>query len=175
MTVALASPTAANTVAADLLLARMTLPSKKAVSPAVVRRDIGKLLDSELTAGQFDDLRSELASAGLLSKGKRNTFALTDAGRERALRFLGVAELESAANWSSVIAQVPVPESRRAVGGRGREAQLGRQTGRLCSQAEVRARRRGWTIGEQGCSRRSYASSSASPMRRRSTACCVRC
>jgi len=74
-----------------------------------VRKDVGKLLNSDFSAPEFDDLRSELASAGFLTKGKRNTFALTDAGRERALRFLGVAELPSRTNWSSVIAKYLFP------------------------------------------------------------------
>ena len=89
----------------------MTLPSKKPVAPSAVRKDVGKLLDPELSAAEFDDLRSELASAGFLTKGKRNTFALTDAGRERALRFLGVAELPPRTNWSTVIAKYLFPKA----------------------------------------------------------------
>ncbi len=100
----------------------MTLPSKKPVGPSAVRKDIGKLLGTELSAAEFDELRSELASAGFLTKGKRNTFALTDAGRERALRFLGVAEVPSRNKLVNCDRQVPVPESRRAVGGRGGQA-----------------------------------------------------
>ena len=56
-------------------------------------------------------MRNELASAGFLTKGKRNTFALTDAGRERALRFLGVAELRARTNWSTVIAKYLFPKA----------------------------------------------------------------
>jgi len=89
----------------------MTLPSKKPVTPSKVREDVAKLLGSDFSAAQFDDLRSELASAGFLTKGKRNTFALTDAGRERALRFLGVAELPSRTNWSTVIAKYLFPKA----------------------------------------------------------------
>ena len=64
-----------------------------------------------MSAAEFDELRNELASAGFLTKGKRNTFALTDAGRERALRFLGVAELPSRTNWSTVIAKYLFPKA----------------------------------------------------------------
>ena len=99
------------TAVADLVLIRMTLPSKKPPAPSVMRKDVGKLLGSELSAAEFDDLRSELASAGFLTKGKRNTFAPTDAGRERALRFLGVAELPSRTNWSTVIAKHLFPKA----------------------------------------------------------------
>jgi hypothetical protein len=111
MTTALATPPATATAIADLVLVRMTLPSKNPVAPSAVRRDVGKLLATELSTAEFDDLRSELASAGFLTKGKRNTFALTDAGRERALRFLGVAELPSQMNWSTVIAKYLFPKA----------------------------------------------------------------
>jgi uncharacterized protein (DUF2267 family) len=111
LTTALATPPAIDTAIADLVLVRMTLPSKKRVTPSVVRKDVGKLLNSELSGAEFDDLRSELATAGFLTRGKRDTFTLTDAGRERALRFLGVAELPSRTNWSTVIAKYLFPKA----------------------------------------------------------------
>src|SRR5262249_52645352 len=89
----------------------MTLPGKQPVAPSVVRKDVGKVLNSELSGAEFDDLRNELANAGFLAKGKRNTFAISDAGRERALRFLGVAELPSRTNWSTVIAKYLFPKA----------------------------------------------------------------
>ncbi len=100
----------------------MALPSKKPVAPSAVRKDVGKLLSSELSAAEFDDLRSELAAAGFLTKGKRNTFALTDAGRERALRFLGVAELPPRTNWSTVIAKYLFPKAAGLSARRGGQA-----------------------------------------------------
>jgi hypothetical protein len=96
---------------AELLLVRMTLPTKKPASPSVVRTDIGKLLGIDFSTTEFDDLRSELASDGFLTKGARNTFILTDAGRERALRCLGVAELPPRTNWSTVIAKYLFPKA----------------------------------------------------------------
>ena len=111
MTTALTTPPATDTAVADLVLIRMILPSKKPVAPSVVRKDVGKLLGSDLSATEFDDLRSELAFAGFLAKGKRNTFAVTDAGRERALRFLGVGELPAKTNWSTVIAKYLFPKA----------------------------------------------------------------
>lgn len=109
MTTALA--TSLDTAIAELLLVRMTLPSKKPIAPSVVRKDVGKLLEKELSNSEFDNLRSELASAGFLTKGKRNTFTLTDAGRERALQLLGVAELPSRTSWSTVIAKYLFPKA----------------------------------------------------------------
>jgi hypothetical protein len=111
LTTALATPPATGTAVADLVLVRMTLPSKKPVAPSVVRKDIGKLLGFEFSAASFDELRSELASAGFLTAGKRNTFALSGAGRERALRFLGVDELPSRANWSTMITKYLFPKA----------------------------------------------------------------
>jgi hypothetical protein len=100
-----------HTVLADLVLVRMSLPSKKPVPPATIREDIGKLLPFGLPADEFDRLRSELASAGFLMQGKRNTYALTETGRDRALHFLGIAELPPGINWSAVIARYLFPRA----------------------------------------------------------------
>jgi hypothetical protein len=107
----LSAPAATDSAVADLVLVRMTLPSKNPVGASVVRKDVGKLLDPDFSNANFDDLRSELASAGFLTKGKRNTFAVTDAGRERALRFLGVGELPAKTKWSTVIAKYLFPKA----------------------------------------------------------------
>ncbi len=109
MTTAIA--TQPDTAVADLVLVRMTLPSKTPVAPSVARKDVGKLPNSEISAAEFDDLRNELASAGFLTKGKRNTFVLTESGRERALRFLGMTELPLRTNWSTVIAKYLFPKA----------------------------------------------------------------
>jgi hypothetical protein len=109
LTTALATPAA--TGIADLVLVRMSLPSKKPVSPSEVRKAVGKLLNAELSGAEFDDLRSELATSGFLTRGKGKTFALTDAGHERALQFLGVTEFPSGTNWSTVIAKYLFPRA----------------------------------------------------------------
>ncbi len=106
MTSTLAAPTTA--ALADLLLLRMTVSK---VTPKQLRTDIGKLMEAEMSAGEFDDMRNELASAGLLMKGKRNTFTLTDAGRERALELLGIAELPPRTTWKTVIARYVFPKA----------------------------------------------------------------
>jgi hypothetical protein len=86
----------------------MALPN---AAPKRAREDLGKLLGADISAAEFDDLRDELTSAGFLTKGKRNTFALTAAGRERALRLLGVAELPARMNWSRAIAKYLFPKA----------------------------------------------------------------
>ncbi len=162
-----------DTAVADLVLVRMTLPSKKPVAPSVVRKDVGKLLDSGLSAAEFDDLRNELASAGFLTKGKRNTFALTDAGRERALQFLGVAELPPRTNWSTVIAKYLFPKAAGLSANAAAKLDNGDKLA-----AFVLKRKYGLAAGAGSTVNQVLeavaASSSASPTRRRSTACCVR-
>lgn len=111
MSTPLAAPTATDHALADLVLVRMILPSKKPVGPTVVRRDLSKLLGTDLAAGAFNDLRTELAAAGWLSSGNRNTFTVTPAGRARALEFLGVAELPSRVNWTAVVAKHLFPKA----------------------------------------------------------------
>jgi len=106
LTTTLAAPPAY--AVADLLLIRMALPNP---TPKKVREDLGKLLNEELSDPAFEELRSELTDGGFLKKGKRNTFALTDTGRERALRFLGVTELPPRTNWSKVIAKYLFPKA----------------------------------------------------------------
>jgi hypothetical protein len=105
---ALATPPALAKAAADLLLVRMALPKPQ---PKKVRDDVGKLLGGPMSSAEFEHLRNELALAGFLAKGKRKTFTLTDAGRERALRLLGVTEIPARATWSTVISKYLFPQA----------------------------------------------------------------
>jgi hypothetical protein len=111
MTTTLAIPPVTDAAVADLVLVRMTLPGKNPVCPKDVRRDVGKLLGVDFSVSQLDDVRNELADAGFLTKGKRHTFTLTDAGRERALRFLGVDELPPRMNWSAAVGRYLFPKA----------------------------------------------------------------
>ncbi len=111
MTVTIDASLSTNTVLADLVLVRMMLPSRKPPAPSAVRKDVGKLRGSELSAAEFDDLREALSSAGLLHKGHRNTFVLTDAGRQRALDFLEISELPPRTNWTTVIDKYLFPKA----------------------------------------------------------------
>ncbi len=85
---------------ADLILARYALPN---AAPKKVREDVGKLLTVELSGVEFDKLRAELACDGLLSRGSRNAFTLTEAGRRRALEILELHDLPPRMNWGAVI------------------------------------------------------------------------
>lgn len=104
MTAALA-PSRTGTAIADLVLVRMALPGKTKPPPAKVRADVGKLLGTTLSATEFDDLRRSLAADGLLVMGKRNVFAVTPDGRERATQFLGLEEMPARLTWKQVIAK----------------------------------------------------------------------
>jgi hypothetical protein len=111
VTNSLTTPPATDTAIADLVLARMALPSKNPVPSSAVHRDVSKILGPDFSLAEFDELRNDLAAAGFLTKGKRNVFTLTEAGRERALRFLGVAELPSRMTWPIVIADHLFPKA----------------------------------------------------------------
>jgi hypothetical protein len=95
---------------ADLVLVRMTLPR---ATPANVRRDVGKLLDTEVSAAELANLCGELASVGLVEKQSRNRYRVTDAGRERVLRFLGLSDLPASLNWSRAVSQHLFPIAAR--------------------------------------------------------------
>jgi hypothetical protein len=80
-------------------------------TPKRVREDVGKLLGTDLPADDFAAVRGELAAAGCLEKRPRGVFVLTDAGRERALRFLGLTQLPPRANWGTVIVKYLFPKA----------------------------------------------------------------
>ena len=82
LTTALAMPPAINKAVADLLLVRMALPSKIPRAEEGAREDIGKLPGTDCPP-RFRRTAERAGLRGLPTKGKRNTFALTDAGRER--------------------------------------------------------------------------------------------
>ena len=99
---------AAPPAVADLVLVRMAVPG---ATPKRIRDDVGKLLGTELSAADLDELRNELTAAECLVRGKRNAYTLTAVGRRRALQFLGTADLPPRANWGTVIAKFLFPKA----------------------------------------------------------------
>lgn len=94
---------------ADLLLVRYALPKH---GPKKVRDDVGKLIrDESLPIAEFDEARAVLMSAGFLTKGRGTTITLTDAGRQRALHFLGLAEMPPGMNWGAVVVRYLFPKA----------------------------------------------------------------
>lgn len=106
MNLPLTTPPATANAVADLVLVRHALPNP---TSRKVREDVGQLVLGGLSADAFTEIRDELASAGFLVRRPRNAFLLTDKGRERALRFLGLSELPARANWGTVITKCLFP------------------------------------------------------------------
>ena len=91
----------------DLVLIRLLPPSKSPVAPSVVMKTLEKFLGDSIEKDQFSQLISDLRSQGLIEpKGLR----LTEAGRAKALGFLGIAELPPKSNWGSIQAKYLVPK-----------------------------------------------------------------
>jgi hypothetical protein len=91
----------------DLVLLRL-LPEKGSVAPAKLRADLGVFFRRMPTADEVAGAVAALRAEGLVApKGQRTT----DAGRARALRFLGVEELPPKANWRALKAQYLVPRA----------------------------------------------------------------
>jgi len=99
-------PVLPTTIAPDLLLARLACAD---ATPKKVRDDLNKLC--ERSTAEWDSLRDQLISTGELVLGKRKTITLTESGRARALRFLGVDELPAATKWSSVVNSLLLPRA----------------------------------------------------------------
>jgi hypothetical protein len=95
-------------ITAELVLFRYALPNP---TPKSVRDHVGKLLGTEMTTAQLGEIQSELRSAGFLSKGTSRSYAATDAGRERALRFLGLIELPPRLNWATAVSKHLFPKA----------------------------------------------------------------
>jgi hypothetical protein len=103
---------APSAVAADLVLVRLAVPAKKPPAPSAVRKDVGKLVRGrELTADEFVALRDDLVAAGALAPAARGSARLTDAGRGRALAFLGISEFPPRTTWRAVQAKSLFPKA----------------------------------------------------------------
>jgi hypothetical protein len=93
---------------ADLLLARLVMPSKNPPSPAALHKDLAPLIRGGLKKERVAEVLAGFRSSGLLPpKGQ----ALTESGRARALALLGLIELPPKCNWSKVKAGFLVPKA----------------------------------------------------------------
>jgi hypothetical protein len=93
---------------ADLLLVRLLPATKRPPSAGQVRTGLARFFRRPLTAEQWQEVIGRLRADGLLEpKGLR----LTEAGRSRALAFLGVNELPSRAQWKNIQARYLVPKA----------------------------------------------------------------
>lgn len=92
----------------DLTLARLVMPGKKPPGPAAVLKDLSPLIRGGLTKERLAAVIEKLRKVELLpSKGQ----ALTEAGRARALNYLGLSELPPKCNWGTVRAKYLIPNA----------------------------------------------------------------
>ncbi len=92
---------------ADLILARL-LPAKKSLAPAKLRADLAPLFRDLSPADEFGDVLAALRAAGLVTPRGQ---VLTDAGRARALAFLGVERVPGRGDWAAVKAKCLLPKA----------------------------------------------------------------
>jgi hypothetical protein len=110
MTGAVAEPTAVTAsalgIAADLLLARLLVPRKTPPRLSEIRTGLERFFRHPPTVERWQETVEGLAGAGLLTV---RPFCLTDAGRARALEFLGISELPQKYKWPTIEAKYLVP------------------------------------------------------------------
>jgi hypothetical protein len=95
-----------------LVLSRLLPTGDKGATPAQIRTALEPLFQGRWSGGALADLigrtLDELATAGLLArtrKGKTDRSILTDAGRGRALRALGLEALPPKTTWAQVLSK----------------------------------------------------------------------
>jgi len=103
-----ATATRPSTLAADLLLVRLLVPTARPTPPSRLRADLAKFFRSPLTEERWRSAVAELTAAGL---AEDRPLRLSDAGRARALEFLGLSELPPRVNWKAIKARYLVPKA----------------------------------------------------------------
>jgi hypothetical protein len=118
MTPAVADLTTAPAVAADLLLVRLLPATKKPPGLSTLRPGLNKLLPRPLGSEVWSDVVARLRADGLVeNRGLR----LTDAGRSRALAFLGVDSVAEGVSWRQIVSGHLFPKALGATAsGRGK-------------------------------------------------------
>jgi hypothetical protein len=100
--------TAPGALVADLLLVRLLAPAKRAPTPSRVRADVARFFRDPPSDDRWQEAADGLVGAGLMTAGPPR---LTDAGRARALDFLGVSELPPRCNWGTIQAKFLLPKA----------------------------------------------------------------
>jgi hypothetical protein len=109
MTATVAEPTIVPvSLAGELLLVRLLLPARRAPAPARVRADVARFFGNAPSDERWQDTIDGLVHAGLLAT---KPWRLTEAGRSRALDFLGIRELPPRCNWGTIQAKFLVPKA----------------------------------------------------------------
>jgi len=97
-----------STALADLVLTRL-LVAPNGVSARKIRDDLAPFFRRPPTLEQVNEAIAELRGDGFIPPGKGQT--ATDAGRARALNFLGIVTLPAKANWGTVKAKFLTPKA----------------------------------------------------------------
>ena len=91
----------------DLILLRL-LPTKASIQLKQLHTDLGVFFRRPMSAEHLEDALTELRADGFVApKGQR----ATDAGRARALEYLGIEKLPPRANWPMVKGKYLVPRA----------------------------------------------------------------
>jgi hypothetical protein len=111
MSLAIATPAPVAGLAplvADLFLVRLLPAMKRTPSAKTLEKDLAKFFRHAPSAEQWRELADSLRAEGFL---EAKSLRLTEAGRARALRFLGAKELPHRANWKTLKARHLVPKA----------------------------------------------------------------
>src|SRR5262245_47590414 len=116
----------------DLILVRLLAAGRRAPSVAALSKQLGPFFDRGEGDGAWKELIADahrgLSEAGLVQKKPHQ---LTEAGRRRALAYLGLMERPARLDWNAVKKHLfakalglrgPTPETRKAYSGDGLKA-----------------------------------------------------
>lgn len=84
---------------AELLLVRLLPMSKSRPNPKKLREELGKFGARVATEDAWNQVVGDLTREGFLTD---RPLGLTDAGRERAMKLLGISELPPRATWAQI-------------------------------------------------------------------------
>lgn len=102
--------TAPAVLAGDLVLVRLLPAVKRLPGLTKVRNDVARFYRERPSDDRWQETIDELVGAGLITA---KPLGLTDAGRARALEFLGVSELPTRTNWGTIQAKILLPKALR--------------------------------------------------------------
>jgi hypothetical protein len=100
--------TVTNKLLDDLILTRLLVTGMRPPGPSKLRDDVNRLLGSPPSGEEWQTTLGEMEEAGLLT---RKPLTLTDAGRTRALAFLGLEALPPTTDWRAVQSRYLVPRA----------------------------------------------------------------
>ena len=90
-------------ITTEFLLVRMMSPSRQPPGPKQVRESLSSLLGCSLSEDVLEPIRKQLVDEGYLFRTPRRAYRLTEAGRHRALSFLGLKTLPRRCHWRTVL------------------------------------------------------------------------